>query len=75
MFTYQGIAMDASAVIDEECPMSFAVCDDQVEFEFGHRTGMLSMIFSEEALERLVPIVAEALAELRAGDEDAPGPG
>lgn len=70
MFTNQGIALDTYVQIDGSCTLSCEVIGDEAQFEFGHRTGALSLITNEDSLTKLANVATEALHRLRATQED-----
>jgi hypothetical protein len=65
MFTHQGIAIDAWAKIEGECPISYEVVGDEVQFELGGSSASLNLVASEKGLTTLVSASLEALSTLR----------
>jgi hypothetical protein len=62
--------LDAWAFVDEDCPVSCEVIDDQAQFEVGCPSGLLHLVADQGALARLVDIAGKALAEWRATPAD-----
>jgi hypothetical protein len=61
----QGIAVSASVLMDGDCALSCDVIGDQAQFEFGTGTGSLSLIASEDGLERLAKVASDASPDSR----------
>lgn len=66
MITSQGIGVDSWVMMDGDCAVSCEVVGDQAQFMFGHGTGSLHLIATEDALATLVGVAAEALRGFRA---------
>jgi hypothetical protein len=65
MFTHQGIAIDAWAKIEGECPISYEVVGDEVQFELGGSAASLNLVATEKGLTTLVSASLRALSTLR----------
>jgi hypothetical protein len=66
MFTHRGIAVDSFARIESDCSMTCTVVGDEAQFEFGDTTHCLNLIVSDEALEQLSTMIADAMAQFKA---------
>lgn len=66
MFTHRGISVDSWVLMEDDCPLSCDMIGDQAQFTFGHASGSLHLVATEEALEKLVRVASEALDRLRA---------
>ncbi|MGI8311509.1 hypothetical protein [Saccharopolyspora hattusasensis] len=71
MFTQHGIAVDAWVRIEPDCPMRHQVVADELQIEFGTRMGALSLVVTDEAVEKLVAVLSKAQAQF--GSEEAGG--
>jgi len=65
MFTHQGIAIDAWARIEGECPISYEVVGDEVQFELGGSAAALNLVATEKGLTTFVSASLQALSTLR----------
>jgi hypothetical protein len=72
MFTHQGIAIDAWAKIEGECPISYEVVGDEVQFELGGSASALNLVATENGLAALVDASQRALATLRTNLTEPP---
>jgi hypothetical protein len=72
VFTFQGISVDSYVMFGEECRVACQVNGPEIEIEFGHSAGSLHLVTSETGLAKLVDIVTETLALLRALPDGAP---
>jgi hypothetical protein len=66
MFTHRGIAVDSWVMMEDECAVSCDMIGDQAQFTFGHGSGSLHVVATEEALAKLVRVATESLDRLRA---------
>lgn len=65
METHDGIAVDATVIIDGDCEIEYEVSANTIEIKCGHRTGSLFLGMSEAAVTRLMMIETAALEEMR----------
>ncbi|ANY07555.1 hypothetical protein [Pseudonocardia sp. HH130630-07] len=62
MLTQQGIALSSLVDLDASCSLRPELHDDELHLEFGSRTGSLSLAVTEQMVDRLLTIFAEAKA-------------
>jgi hypothetical protein len=74
MFTYQGIAIDAWAKIEGECPISYEVVGEEVQFEIGSSAASLNLVATEKGLATFVSASLQALSTLRENIASLPEP-
>ena len=68
MFTHEDLAVDACVTILGGCPAEYLICGKQVEIHFGSRQDGFHFAFDARALDKLLTLGAEALAELRVAE-------
>ncbi|WP_418154780.1 hypothetical protein [Actinoalloteichus caeruleus] len=73
MFINQGISVGAWVNLDSSCSVEKDVYGGELQIEFGSRTGSLGMVITRDMVDRLVAVLAEAVARFRQLDEDAEG--
>lgn len=71
MFTHQGISVGAWVSLDSSCEIKPDVYGEQLQIEFGSRTGSLGMVMTEEMVDRLAVVFADAQARFRELDMEA----
>lgn len=71
MFTHQGISVSAWVNLDPSCSIKPDVYGEELQIEFGSRTGSLGMVITEDMVDRLAVVFAEAKARFRELDEQA----
>ncbi|OZM75184.1 hypothetical protein CFN78_03220 [Amycolatopsis antarctica] len=64
MITNHGIATDAWAAIDGDCPISGELVGEEGQLELGVRTASLHLVCSESGLRNLVAVATEVLDEM-----------
>jgi len=65
MFIHGGIAVEAWVKIEGNCPIKWEIVYEQAQFMIGPTSATLSLITSEEGLEKLVTTASEALRAMR----------
>ncbi|GAA5109251.1 hypothetical protein [Haloechinothrix salitolerans] len=71
MFTHQGIAVSAWVNLDSSCSIKPDVYGEELQIEFGSRGGSLGMVITEDMVDRLAVVFAEAKARFRELDIEA----
>jgi len=67
------ISVGSWAFIDEDCPMSFSVEGEEVQFEMGAEPAELQILATEGGILKLIDELAEALGELQGKHKPAYG--
>jgi hypothetical protein len=70
MFGHQGIAVSSWVNLDSSCQIKPEVHGEQLQIEFGPR-GSLGLVITEDMVDRLAVVFAEAKARFRELDEQA----
>lgn len=68
MYLQQDLSVDACVTILGGCPAEYLICGKLAEIHFGSRRDGFHFAFDAGALERLISLGAEALAQLRAAE-------
>ncbi|MGX7827606.1 hypothetical protein ACTG9Q_21215 [Actinokineospora sp. 24-640] len=63
--------MSAWVDLDSTCEIKPEVCGEQLQIEFGSHAGSLGMVITEDMVDRLAVVFAEAKARLRELDGEA----
>lgn len=71
MIVQQGISVDAWVNLDSSCEINLEVFGEQLQIEFGSRAGSLGMVITEDMVDRLAVVFAEAKARFRELDVEA----
>jgi hypothetical protein len=71
MFTYEGIAVNAWVSLDSSCSVEPEVSGDELHVEFGSRSGSLRLVITQEMVDRLAVVFADAKARFQELDEEA----
>ena len=65
MFTDQGISVGAWVSLDASCSIKPEVHGEQLQIEFGSRDSSLGMVITEDMVDRLAVVFAQAKARFR----------
>ncbi|MFD9890893.1 hypothetical protein ACFWY9_16225 [Amycolatopsis sp. NPDC059027] len=65
MVDCQGISVSMWVDLDSSCRVKPKVFEEQLQLEFGTRTGTLGMMITEDMVDRLSVVFAEAKARIR----------
>jgi hypothetical protein len=68
MYMRPDLSVDTCVTILGSCPAEYLICGKQAEIHFGSRRDGFHFAFDAGALERLLSVGTEALAQLRAAE-------
>ncbi|TCP57463.1 hypothetical protein EV191_1011419 [Tamaricihabitans halophyticus] len=71
MFTHQGIAVGAWISLDSSCEIKPNVYTDTFEIEFGSHAGSLGLAMTEDMVDKLAGVFADAQTRFRELDIEA----
>lgn len=71
MFTHQGISVGSWVSLDSSCEIKPEVFGEQLQIEFGPRTGSLGLVMTEDMVDKLAVVFADAQARFRELDIEA----
>lgn len=71
MFGHQGIAVSSWVNLDSSCEIKPEVHGEELQIEFGPHCGSLGLVITEDMVDRLAVVFAEAKARFRELDEQA----
>lgn len=71
VITYRGISVGTWVSLDSDCEIKPEVFGEQLQIEFGPRTGSLGLTITEEMVDKLALVLADAKARFRELDAQA----
>ena len=72
MFMHCGIAVDTWVKIAGGCPIRWEVAGGEARFEIGPEVAVLNLVASEQGLQELIAVAADALRAIQAPDGQRP---
>jgi hypothetical protein len=71
MLTRDGIAVNTWASLDSSCSMEPHVSGDELQIEFGDGSNTLRLVITEEMVDQLAVVLADAKTRFQELDEEA----